>query len=152
MAKHSAGILLYRYKDGKIQVLLVHPGGPFWANKDLGAWSIPKGLIEPTEVPLETAVREFKEETGFHVTGKFLDLGEIKLPSSKILHAWALEGDINASRVTSNHFYMEWPPHSGRTREFPEVDDGAWFYMDEARLKINKGQLPLLDRLISILG
>ncbi len=149
MTQHSAGILLYRYKDGTLQVLLVHPGGPFWVNKDLAAWSIPKGLLEEGEDPLDTARREFAEETGFSVDGDFIDLGELKQPGGKVVHAWALEGDLDETRISSNTFPLEWPKHSGRIQEFPEVDRGEWFDAETARLKIHKGQIPFLDRLLS---
>lgn len=145
--QHSAGILLYRYREGALQVLLVHPGGPFWAGKDLHAWSIPKGLFESGEDPLAAARREFREETGYEVNGRFMRLGELKQAGNKIIHAWALEGDIDASRIASNTFSLEWPRHSGRTQEFPEVDKGEWFDPETARIKIHKGQMPFLDRL-----
>ncbi|MEM0482369.1 MAG: NUDIX domain-containing protein [Nitrososphaerota archaeon] len=143
----SAGILLYRRNGARIEVLLVHPGGPFWSGKDEGAWSIPKGLVEEGEDPLETAKREFKEETGFEVDGGFISLGEVRLASGKIIQAWALEGNIDAEKVTSNKFAMEWPKGSGKTQEFPEVDKAAWFSLEEAAKKIHKGQLELLNRL-----
>jgi predicted NUDIX family NTP pyrophosphohydrolase len=148
-AKRSAGILLHRRSGGgAIEVLLVHPGGPFWAKKDLGAWSIPKGEYENGEDGRAAAVREFEEELGSPaVEGELVELGEVRQKSGKVVTAWALEGDIDADTVTSNTFEMEWPPRSGRTREFPEVDRAAWFGLDEARERILPAQAPLLDRL-----
>jgi predicted NUDIX family NTP pyrophosphohydrolase len=148
-AKRSAGILLYRRSgDGALEVLLVHPGGPFWAKKDLGAWSIPKGEYEDGEDALAAARREFAEELGSPASdGEHVALGEVRQKSGKVVTAWALEGDIDADTVTSNTFTMEWPPRSGRTREFPEVDRAAWFGLDEARERILPAQAPLLDRL-----
>ncbi|RME35188.1 MAG: NUDIX domain-containing protein [Gammaproteobacteria bacterium] len=151
MSRRSAGILMYRYRDGEPEVLLVHPGGPFWAHRDEGAWSVPKGLYEEGETPLEAARREFEEETGFPVAGEFVDLGELKLPSGKRLRVWAVEGDLDAERIRSNTFEMEWPRGSGRLIEVPEVDRGAWFDPEEARRRIAPGQLPFLERLLEIL-
>jgi len=152
MNVHSYGILLFRRSAGHLQVMLVHPGGPFWAGKDAGAWSIPKGLPEDDESGLETARREFCEETGFEVDGEFHELGTRQQPSGKIVHAWALEGDIDANRVRSNTFTLEWPRHSGTIREYPEIDAGGWFSLAEAREKINRGQAEFLDRLLEHLG
>lgn len=152
MSIHSAGILLYRFRNKKLELMLVHPGGPFWVNKDLGAWSIPKGLLEDNEPPLDAAKREFKEETSFDVNGDFIELGSLKQPSSKIVHAWALEKDIDATKIVSNTFELEWPKHSGRIKEFPEVDQGAWFGIEEANLKISKGQVKFIDILIKSIG
>ncbi len=148
-AKRSAGILLHRRSgDGALEVLLVHPGGPFWAKKDLGAWSIPKGEYEDGEDALAAARREFAEELGSPAAdGELVALGDVRQKSGKVVTAWALEGDIDADAVTSNTFTMEWPPRSGRTREFPEVDRAAWFGLDEARERILPAQAPLLDRL-----
>ncbi len=130
---------------------MVHPGGPFWAKKDEGAWSIPKGEYAPGEDPLEAAKREFQEETGFQAAGEFLPLTPRKQPSGKIISAWALEGDGDASAIQSNKFSMEWPPHSGKQQEFPEVDRGSWFSIPAAKAKILKGQMPFLDELNEIL-
>lgn len=145
--KISAGILLYRYRDGDLEVLLVHLGGPYWTNKDLAAWSIPKGLCEIDENLLETARREFEEETGFAVDGNFISLGKLKQSSGKVIHAWALEGELDADKIRSNTFTLEWPSNSGRLREYPEVDKGTWCDLKTARRKIFKGQIPFLDRL-----
>ena len=127
--------------------MLLHPGGPFWVNKDLGAWSIPKGLIEENEPPLEAAKREFKEETGFEVNGDFIELGSLKQPSKKIIYAWALEQDIDTKKIVSNSFELEWPRNSGQVREYPEIDKGKWFAIEEAKLKISKGQVKFIDML-----
>lgn len=148
MAKQSAGILLYRRNRQSLELLLVHPGGPFWTKKDIGAWTIPKGLIEPGEEPLTAARREFAEETGFTVSGPFLELGAFRQPGGKTVLAWAAEGDANPARLSSNLFSMEWPPRSGRQQEFPEVDRAGWFTPDEARVKILKGQIPIIDALV----
>jgi predicted NUDIX family NTP pyrophosphohydrolase len=151
MAKTSAGLLMYRRKRGDLEVLLVHPGGPFWAEKDEGAWSIPKGEYSAGEDPLETAIREFREETGFQVSGEFIPLSARRQPSGKIITAWALEGDLDPTAIRSNTFSMEWPPHSGSQREFPEVDRAEWFPLEVAKSKITKGQVGFLDELASIL-
>ncbi len=152
MPKISAGIVMYRMRDGVLQVFLVHPGGPFWAGKDLGAWSIPKGLLNPDEDPLAAAQREFEEETGFKVPGHFIPLAPVKLKSGKVVQAWAVEGDCDPSAIRSNTFSMEWPPRSGRQQEFPEVDRAAWFEFEEAKKKINQGQVGLLEELQHILS
>jgi predicted NUDIX family NTP pyrophosphohydrolase len=152
MPKKSAGILLYRLRDGEMQVFLVHPGGPFWVRKDIGAWSIPKGEFDEDEEPLAAALREFEEETGFGVSGTFIPLSPVKLKSGKIILAWAAEGDCDPSAVRSNTFTVEWPPKSGRQREFPEVDRAEWFTVDEARKKINPGQKTLLEELSRIVA
>ena len=146
--KLSAGILLYRL-EGEVQVFLVHPGGPFWARKDEGAWSIPKGEYEAGEDPLTVATREFQEETGFKIDGTFYPLTPLKQPNGKVISAWAVAGDIDAAALTSNTFTMEWPPKSGRTREFPEVDRGAWFDLPTARIKLLPGQRGFLDQLLA---
>jgi len=148
MAKISAGILLFRRRPTGIEVMLVHPGGPFWAKKDEGAWSIPKGLADEGENLLEAAKREFLEETGVTVEGEFLDLGAHKQPGGKTVVAWACEGDFDPAALTSNMFSLEWPPRSGKTAEFPEDDRAAWFSVDEALMKINKGQKPIVEALV----
>ena len=147
MAKISAGILLFRKARTGLEVLLVHPGGPFWVKKDLGAWSIPKGLADEGEDLLEAAKREFLEETGRAVDGEFLDLGAHKQPGGKTIVAWALEGDFDASSLKSNTFSLEWPPRSGRMAEFPEVDRAAWLSIGEALEKASKGQRPIIEAL-----
>jgi predicted NUDIX family NTP pyrophosphohydrolase len=147
LPKTSAGILLFRRSGDGIEVLLGHPGGPFWKKKDTGAWSIPKGLIASGEEPLEAAKREFAEETGHTPRGEFVSLGDAKQPGGKIVHVWAAEDDWNAEQLKSNSFQMEWPPRSGRQQSFPELDRAAWFSMAEARDKILKGQLVFLSRL-----
>jgi len=151
-AKTSAGILLYRYREGALQVLLVHPGGPFWAAKDLGAWSVPKGLIDPGEDALKAALREFREETGFIARNHFIQLTPVRMKSGKVVKVWAVEGDCEPSEIKSNAFSMEWPPGSGKQQEFPEVDLAAWFDVDQARKKINQGQVGFLDELQILLS
>jgi predicted NUDIX family NTP pyrophosphohydrolase len=145
----SAGLLLFRRREGELEILLVHPGGPFWANKDEGAWSIPKGLYEPSEDPLMAARREFEEETGAAVDGKFVALGEFKLPSGKRLSVWAAEGDFDPDKLISNEFEMEWPPRSGKRGRFPEVDRAGWFSLETARIKLTKGQVQVVDAFVS---
>jgi len=145
--KNSAGILLHRLRGSGIEVFLVHPGGPFWATKDAGAWSIPKGEFEAGEDPLEAAKREFKEETGFAVEGNFIELTPVKQPGGKVVYAWAVMGDCEADSIKSNTFSLEWPPRSGKRKEFPEVDRAGWFTPEVAREKILKGQLVLLEEL-----
>jgi predicted NUDIX family NTP pyrophosphohydrolase len=147
LMKQSAGILLFRIVEKRLQVFLVHPGGPFWKNKDEGAWSIPKGEYADDEDPLMAARREFEEETGIPVSGEFIPLTAVKLKSGKRIQAWALEKDVDALAIKSNLFSMEWPPRSGKNIEVPEVDRAAWFYKDEAKQKINVGQIPLIDEL-----
>jgi predicted NUDIX family NTP pyrophosphohydrolase len=149
----SAGILLYRIRDGEPEVLIVHPGGPFWARKDAGAWSIPKGEHDDDEDAQACALREFEEETGTALTPAALaDLGTVRLKSGKLVAAWAVEGDLDADTITSNTFELEWPPRSGRTQEFPEVDRAGWFGLDAAREKLNPAQGAFLDRLRDLLG
>lgn len=151
MPKTSAGILMYRWKDKVPEVFLVHPGGPFWEKKDLGAWSIPKGLPDQEEDALAAALREFEEETGFKVAGIFIPLTPVKVKSGKVIHAWAVEGDCDPAELSSNTFSMEWPPHSGRQAEFPEVDRAAWYDLEEAKKKINPGQMRLIEELEGLL-
>ena len=150
--KFSAGILLYRFRGGRLQVLLVHPGGPYWARKDKGSWMIPKGEVKVGENALEAAVREFREEIGFEVNGNFIDLGEVRQSGGKLVHVWALEKDVDVKGVKSNTFIMEWPKDSGILREFPEVDKAAWFDINEAFKKILTSQKPFLERLIKVLN
>src|ERR1051325_3463741 len=145
MAARSAGLLLYRCTNGIIEVLLCHPGGPFWARKDEGAWSIPKGEFAPGEDPLDAAKREFEEETGQVANGEFIMLRPVLQPGGKIVHAWAVELDFDPATLRSNTFSMEWPPKSGQSREFPEIDRAEWFDVKSAHTKILKGQAPLLD-------
>jgi predicted NUDIX family NTP pyrophosphohydrolase len=152
MAKSSAGVLLFRRRGGSIELLLVHPGGPFWKKKDAGAWSIPKGEFADGEPALDAARREFLEETGFATNGPFLPLTPLKQPSGKTIHAWAAEGDLDCAAVRSNTFSMEWPPRSGVTREFPEVDRAAWFTPEEAGRRILSGQAPWIAELVAILS
>jgi predicted NUDIX family NTP pyrophosphohydrolase len=149
---HSAGLLLFRLRAGGLQLLLGHPGGPFWKRKDHGAWSIPKGLIEPGEQSLAAAQREFAEETGHHPSGECMSLGQAKQPGGKLVDIWAVEGDWDASQLRSNTFEMEWPPRSGKWQAFPEVDRAAWFNVADARQKILKGQAVFIDRLLDALG
>ena len=144
MAKRTAGILLFREAPGGLEVLLVHPGGPFWTKKDEGAWTIPKGLVDEGEEPFDAAKREFREETGGSPDGEAIALEPLRQPSGKVIHAWALRGEFDPATLTSNTFLMEWPPNSGQQREFPEVDRAGWFSMEEAGRKILKGQAPLL--------
>lgn len=145
--KQSAGLLVYRKIKNIIEVLLAHPGGPYWKNKDEGAWSIPKGELEFDEDPLQAAIREFREETGKGISGDFLELQPVKLHSGKKIFAWAIEKNIDTSKMRSNNFEIEWPPHSGKMQSFQEVDKACWFRLEEAKKKINKGQLPLLIEL-----
>ena len=147
MAKQSAGLLLFRTKEGLAEVFLVHPGGPFWQNKDEGAWSIPKGEFNPGEEPLGAAKREFQEETGFSANGEFLPLGSVRQSSGKIVYAWALALDVDAEAIKSNSFSMEWPRSSGRLTQFAEIDRASWFPIEIAQRKMLNGQLPFLARL-----
>lgn len=152
MAKTTAGILLYRYHKGMPEVFLVHPGGPFWTKKDAGAWSVPKGELNENEDALPGAKREFEEETGIKVNGEFIALKPVKGSNSKTICIFALQQDADPSLVKSNVFSMEWPARSGKFREFPEVDRGDWFSFEEALVKINKHQVPVLQELKERLG
>jgi predicted NUDIX family NTP pyrophosphohydrolase len=145
----SAGLLPYRKKQGALEVLLVHPGGPFWKNKDDGAWSIPKGEVEPDEELLAAAQRELSEETGFLAKGPYIALGTARAKSGKWVVAWAFESEADPAALRSNDFEMEWPPRSGKQARFPEVDRAAWFPLTVAQTKINTGQLPLLEALVT---
>ena len=145
MAKRSAGLLMFRRKRAELEVFLVHPGGPFWAGKDAGAWTVPKGEYADDEEPLAAAKREFAEETGFVAEGEFIDLGTVRQTSGKIVNAWAFEGDCDSEKLVSNFCEIEWPPRSGKKMEIPEVDRGAWFSVDEARSRILKSQVDFLD-------
>ncbi|NOT27085.1 MAG: NUDIX domain-containing protein [Acidobacteria bacterium] len=147
----SAAVLLYRRRRDGTEVLLVHPGGPFWAKKDLGAWSLPKGEIAEGEPALEAATREFREETGLAVDGEFTELKPVKQKGGKTVLAWAVEGDFDPSQLRSNTFSIEWPPRSGTFQAFPEVDRAAWFALPEARNRILAGQTDLLDQLARLL-
>jgi len=151
MPKRSAGLLMYRRSGERVEVLLAHPGGPFWAKKDLGAWSIPKGEYEADEDPLQAANREFEEESGVVPAGSFVALGEIKQAGGKIVTAWAVEGDCDASSLKSNTFSIEWPPDSGRLAEFPEVDRWEWFSLEDAGNRILAGQKEFLERLAKLM-
>lgn len=152
MPKHSAGLLMHRQVSGTLEVLLVHPGGPFWAKKDAGAWSIPKGEIEEGEDALAAARREFEEETGRSAEGSFVPLQPIRQRGGKHILAWAFEGDFDPLQLRSATFSMEWPPRSGQQRDFPEVDRAAWFAVEEARRRVNAGQVPLVDELSRLVG
>ena len=150
MARRSAGIVLYRSGAAGLEVLLVHPGGPFWAKKDAGAWSIPKGEYEDGEDPLACALREFEEETGTRLGADHaVDLGSVRQKNGKQVTAWAIAGDLDAATVRSNTFVMEWPPRSGRQAEFPEIDRAQWFDVDAAREKLVSAQVELLERLVA---
>ncbi|MEP6613325.1 MAG: NUDIX domain-containing protein [Mucilaginibacter sp.] len=150
MPTQSAGILLYRKTGYSLQVFLVHPGGPFFKNKDLGAWSIPKGEFLDDEETLTAAKREFEEETGQAVDGDFIELKPVRLKSGKTVYAWAVEGDINHETITSNLFEMEWPPKSGKKQSFPEIDRAGWFEVEEAKLKVNAAQVAFIKELESL--
>lgn len=152
MAKVSAGLLMYRVRGGRVEAMLVHPGGPFWLKKDVGAWSLPKGEIAPGEDALDAARREFEEETGLHPGGEFLPLGEVAQKGGKIVRAWAFEGDCDPASIKSNTFAMEWPPRSGKKQEFREIDKAEFFTLEEARRKVNPAQVALIDALEEIAG
>ncbi len=149
ISNQSAGILLYRNNGSQLEVFIVHPGGPFFKNKDAGAWSIPKGEFLPNEDLLLAAKREFEEETGQPITGdNFIKLSTVKLKSGKTVHAWAVEADIDAEKIVSNTFEMEWPPKSGKQASFAEIDRGGWFGVEDARKKLNPAQVALVDELV----
>lgn len=149
--RKSAGILLYRKRNDITEVFLVHPGGPFWIKKDIGAWSITKGEFTDEEQPLTAAIREFKEETGMLLSGDYIELTPVKQKGGKVVYAWALEGDIDAGTITCNTFKMEWPPKSGQWKSFPEVDKADWFTIEEAKQKINPSQVAFIDELLLLL-
>jgi len=150
MSKRSAGLLMYRIRDGHLNVFLVHPGGPYWSKKSEGSWTIPKGEYDSSEEPLEAAIREFREETGFEVAGPFLELGSMRQKSGKVIVAWAFEGDCDPAGLVSNTCEIEWPPHSGKRIEIPEIDRGEWFRLDRARESIRAEQIPLLETVKSL--
>ena len=152
MRRSSAGLLLFRERGTELEVLLVHPGGPLWAKKDDAAWSIPKGEVCDGEQALAAARREFREETGFVAGDPAIPLAPVRTPSGKLIQAWAVRGDADPEALHSNEFEMEWPPKSGRRRSFPEVDRAAWFSIAEAKVKISKGQVPLLDELLRLVS
>jgi len=149
VAKESAGLLMYRVRNGELEFLLAHPGGPLWKNKDAGAWTIPKGELSPGEEPLLAAQREFEEELGFKPQGPFMELTPIKQKSGKKVHAWALQGDCDPTQIQSNSFKMEWPPRSGRQAEFPEVDRAEFFGFEQAKEKINPAQVKFLEEMLA---
>jgi len=147
--KQSAGILMYRFRGGLLEVFLVHPGGPLWTKRDQGAWSIPKGEFSEPEEPLEAARREFEEETGIRLSGELTPLGSARQPGGKMIHIWAKQGDCDAASITSNTFSMEWPPKSGKQQEFPEIERASWFPVEAALKKVHQGQVIILDRLLA---
>jgi len=151
MVKQSAGLLMYRRREGGLEFLLVHPGGPFWKGKDVGVWTIPKGEIQPAEAPLAAAQREFEEELGLKPEGSLVELTPIKQKGGKIVHAWTFEGDCDPACIRSNTFTMEWPPRSGKSCEFPEVDRAAFFTIEQAKDKINPAQLAFLEEVERLL-
>jgi predicted NUDIX family NTP pyrophosphohydrolase len=152
MPKLSAGLIMYRRQGADLQVFLIHPGGPFWANRDTGVWSIPKGEHNGSEAPLDAARREFHEETGFSAHGPFVELGSIRQASGKVVTAWGFEGDCNPADLSSNLCTVEWPPRSGRMLEIPEVDRGGWFSIAQAEERIMPAQKPFLARLLASIG
>jgi predicted NUDIX family NTP pyrophosphohydrolase len=152
MPKISSGLLLYRIRNGALEFLLVHPGGPFWKNKDAGAWTIPKGELADNEEPLTGAVREFEEELGFKPSGPFIELAPIKQKAGKLVHAWAFKGDYDPTQIKSNTFSIEWPPRSGKQAEFPEIDRAEFFSLEAAKTKINPAQMPFLEELCQRIG
>jgi predicted NUDIX family NTP pyrophosphohydrolase len=143
----SAGLLMYRHRGGELEVLLAHPGGPYWVKRDAGAWGIPKGVVEDGEDTLAAARREFREEMGFEAVGEVRALEPLRQPSGKVVYAWAVEGDCDAAAVRSNEFQLEWPPKSGLMKSFPEIDRAAWFALDEARVRMLPGQRAFLEQL-----
>ena len=150
--RKSAGIVLYRNQNQAMEVFLVHPGGPYWAGKEEGAWSIPKGEFAEGEDPLATAQREFREETGSEIKGNFIDLGTVKQKGGKLVYAWATEGDLDARAIKSNTFKQEWPYKSGKWNTYPEVDKAGWFSIEQAKIKLNPAQFTLLERLTNLLS
>jgi predicted NUDIX family NTP pyrophosphohydrolase len=152
MKKQSAGILLFQKSKNGLNLFLVHPGGPFWKNKDAGAWSVPKGEFSDDEDPLTAAIREFREETGMQIDGNFIPLTALKQKSGKIIYAWAAEGDIDASKIVSNECEIEWPPKSGKKISIPEVDKGEWFTIEQAYFKIIPGQKGFIKELENIIS
>ena len=150
--RKSAGILLYRFRDEHIQLFLVHPGGPFWANKDQGAWTIPKGEFQDGEEPLITAKREFFEETGKALSGNFIELTPILQKAGKLVYAYATQGDLDEKKMKSNTYKVEWPPKSGKWKSYPEVDKGDWFSVEESKKKINAAQIAFVDELLQKLN
>jgi predicted NUDIX family NTP pyrophosphohydrolase len=152
MAKQSAGLLVFRIKNIVPEILIVHPGGPFWAKKDVESWSIPKGEFETGETPLDAALREFREEIGEEITGDFIPLTPVKMSSGKIIHAFAIEHDFDISNAKSNTFTLEWPPKSGKYQEFPEIDKFAWFDFETSRIKLSKAQHAFVEELKNLLS
>lgn len=146
----SAGLLMFRKTGHNLELFLVHPGGPFWAKKDAGAWSIPKGLVDQNEDKVAAAQREFTEETSLVASGPFIELGMVRLKSGKLVHAWAFQGDCDPSEIRSNTFKIEWPPRSKQMKEFPEIDQARFFSVTEARQRVNQSQVPFIDRLVQI--
>ena len=146
--RKSAGILMFRKKDLLVELFLVHPGGPFWKTKDLGAWSIPKGEFDDSETPFDAAVREFEEETGQKISGDFIELDKVQQKGGKLVYAWGIEGNVDAENIVSNTFRVEWPYKSGKWQTYPEVDKAGWFSVEEARKKINPAQAAFIDDLL----
>jgi len=152
MAVNSAGIIVYRKSGIILEILLVHPGGPFWAGKDAHAWSIPKGEFRPPEDAFLAARREFREETGMQIEGEFIEMEPVRQPGGKIIYSWAIEKNIDIRPLRSNTFTMEWPPHSNKLQDFPEIDKAAWFSVNIAKNKVHKGQVRIIENLLSKLG
>jgi predicted NUDIX family NTP pyrophosphohydrolase len=149
--KSSAGILLYKFVEQKVHFFLLHPGGPFWKSKDLGAWTIPKGEVNEGDKKFDTALREYKEETGSSISGNFIELSPIRQKGGKLIYAWAVEGNIISENIKSNLFPMEWPPKSGKWIQVPEIDKGEWFVLEMAKAKINPAQISLITELLTLL-